>query len=49
MRKRLRQGKMLKTKLKNSQAKAKRKVGPVKVAGNDGAVKDESKETREKV
>ena len=32
------------------QAKAKRKVGGVaKVAGNDGAVKDETKETKEKV
>ena len=31
------------------QAKAKRKVGVAKVAGNDGAVKDETKETKEKV
>ena len=31
------------------QAKAKRKVGPTKVVGSDGAVKDETKETREKV
>ena len=31
------------------QAKAKRKVGPAKVVGSDGAVKDETKETREKV
>ena len=31
------------------QAKSKRKVGPAKVAGIDGAVKDETKETREKV
>ena len=34
---------------KNLQAKSKRKVGPAKVAGIDGAVKDETKETREKV
>ena len=33
----------------NFQAKSKRKVGPAKVAGIDGAVKDETKETREKV
>merc|ERR1712037_509964 len=34
---------------RKTKAKSKRKVGPAKVAGIDGAVKDETKETREKV